>query len=222
MLDPLTTGPVAAHAAPAQNRKVLQWRENDRTAGMVPVWQARSAARTQIEQNLADAATGGGEKGFSAALAYARTDEKQVPYQNAQEFGFGDLVDMVNPLQHVPVVGHLYRELTGDDIRPIAKIIGGGVYGGGVGIAAGLVDTVVEYETGRSLTGNVVALVTDGETPRYRSDRQDAPEKRLNAAIAALDENRPPELPGTALAFADLGNRAAPPQAKVTRYSYND
>ena len=117
MLDPLTTAPVAAGAAPAQSRKVLQWRENDRTAGMVPVWQARGPAQTQVEQGLADAARGGGGKGFSAALAYARTDENPAPHPNAQEFGFGDLVDMVNPLHHVPGVDSPGRA-TGTALAP--------------------------------------------------------------------------------------------------------
>src|SRR5215470_6180450 len=29
-------------------------------------------------------------------------------------FGFGDLVDIVNPLQHIPVVATIYRNMTGD------------------------------------------------------------------------------------------------------------
>ena len=31
---------------------------------------------------------------------------------------------MINPLQHIPVVSYLYRQFTGDSIRPIGQIVG--------------------------------------------------------------------------------------------------
>lgn len=40
-------------------------------------------------------------------------------------FRFGDLIDIVNPLQHVPIVSWAYRALTGDTIAPAAKVLGG-------------------------------------------------------------------------------------------------
>jgi len=210
MIDPASAPPVAHAPPPDSGEKVLRWRKNERMGGMVPVWETRPAsAQTAVEDRLTQAATGRTGENFAEALAYAQTGHAQDPYDNAQEFGFGDLIDMVNPLQHIPVVGHLYREITGDEIRPIARIVGGGVFGGVAGAAGGLIDTIVEYETGRSVTGNVIALVTEGETPQYRSMAQDSPEKRLTAAIASAQED-PNDLPGTVIGFADLGgNRSA-------------
>ncbi|MBT5663730.1 MAG: hypothetical protein HOJ06_00205, partial [Rhodospirillaceae bacterium] len=37
---------------------------------------------------------------------------------------FGDVLDIINPLQHIPVVSTLYRELTGDEISPGARMAG--------------------------------------------------------------------------------------------------
>ena len=31
---------------------------------------------------------------------------------------FGDLLDVINPLHHIPVIGAIYRKLSGDDIAP--------------------------------------------------------------------------------------------------------
>lgn len=64
-------------------------------------------------------------------------------------FGFFDLLDMINPLQHIPVVGTIYRAITGDEIRSISRIIGGAVFGGPMGAASGLVTAVIEDGTGQ-------------------------------------------------------------------------
>lgn len=47
---------------------------------------------------------------------------------------FGDiLVDIVNPLQHIPVVGQIYRAVTGDEIEPASQVAGGVLFGGPIG-----------------------------------------------------------------------------------------
>ncbi|MGE0485539.1 MAG: hypothetical protein AB7Q81_15450 [Gammaproteobacteria bacterium] len=53
-------------------------------------------------------------------------------------FTFGDLIDLVNPLQHIPVLGSYYRKWTGDAIAPALRIAGGALFGGplGAGLAA--------------------------------------------------------------------------------------
>ena len=44
-------------------------------------------------------------------------------------FTFGDLLDLINPLQHLPVISTLYRKLTGDEIAPAPRLLGGGLFG---------------------------------------------------------------------------------------------
>ena len=48
---------------------------------------------------------------------------------------FGDLIDIVNPLHHFPVVGNIYRKITGDVIAPAFRIAGGALFGGPLGAA---------------------------------------------------------------------------------------
>lgn len=192
-------------------RKVLRWKVNERMGGKIPVWEkAPITPKTQVEHQLSQAVNGKPPESFESALSYAEQNGAAGSYDDAEEFGFGDLVDMVNPLQHLPIVGHVYREITGDEIKPIAQIIGGGIFGGPAGIASGLVNTVVEYETGKDLTGNVVAMVVDGEKPQYRSSSystktSDDPQKTLNDAVKKA-ENPVEDLPGSAISFADLGS----------------
>lgn len=101
--------------------------QNDRMAGSVPVWDKFSS----FVENLADA-DGEGDKKAS--------------------FGFSDIVDMVNPLQHIPVVSSLYQGATGDTIGAIAKIIGGAIFGGPIGAltSAGM----VAYQAAKSENSN--------------------------------------------------------------------
>lgn len=51
---------------------------------------------------------------------------------------FGDALDLVNPLQHLPLVSTLYRKITGDVISPAMELAGGALFGGpiGAGLAA--------------------------------------------------------------------------------------
>ncbi len=48
----------------------------------------------------------------------AAAPEKAFSLWDSDGFSFGDIVDIINPLQHIPVVSTIYREMTGDDIGP--------------------------------------------------------------------------------------------------------
>lgn len=91
------------------------------------------------------------------------TEEKDR-LNKKEEFGFFDLLDMVNPLQHIPLVGNLYREMTGDSIKPISTIIGGALFGGPLGAASGIVNVIVAEETGKDIVGNVIDVVHQDNT----------------------------------------------------------
>jgi len=47
---------------------------------------------------------------------------------------FSDVMKALNPLQHMPVVGTIYRAVTGDTIPAPLRILGAGILGGPVGI----------------------------------------------------------------------------------------
>lgn len=86
-------------------------------------------------------------------------------------FGFGDILDVINPLQHIPVVSNIYRELTGDDIGPLPRIAGGALFGGFVGAAVSLVNVIIENGTGKDIGEIAIAMVLDDEdTPAAPQD----------------------------------------------------
>lgn len=53
-------------------------------------------------------------------------------------FNFKDVLDLINPLHHIPIVGAVYRSLSNDKIAPAIKLAGGALFGGaaGAGLAA--------------------------------------------------------------------------------------
>jgi len=80
-------------------------------------------------------------------------------------FSFGALIDIINPLQHIPVVGTVYRAITGDTIGPAARIAGGGLFGGVIGLVAASIDTLIKEETGRDVGQHMLAMRGDEDAP---------------------------------------------------------
>jgi hypothetical protein len=98
--------------------------------------------------------------------------ENEVPDTGTVDMDFWDFVDIVNPLQHIPVVNTIYRELTGDSIKGVSRIIGGGIYGGVVGLVAGIGSAIVAETTGKDPGEHVLAMFkdSDGAVPRTTGD----------------------------------------------------
>ena len=78
-------------------------------------------------------------------------------------FDFFDLIDIINPLQHIPVISTLYRSITGDEIAPLPRILGGALLGGPIGAGAALANVFVEEATGKDAGDHVMALFQDDQ-----------------------------------------------------------
>jgi|SRR5579862_4701088 len=72
-------------------------------------------------------------------------------------FGFKDLLDIINPLQHLPVIGSIYRYLTGDEPSGGARIVGDAIYGGPIGFGAGVVSAMLTDDDGRDVGERALA-----------------------------------------------------------------
>jgi hypothetical protein len=103
---------------------------------------------------------------------YTQFDRSAAETGSMTDFSFGDFLDLINPLQHIPVVSSVYRTLTDEHINPVSRIVGDTLYGaalGGVSALAGAVgaigDAVLEAQTGNDSTGNVVAALMGTDTP---------------------------------------------------------
>jgi hypothetical protein len=91
-------------------------------------------------------------------LRGARPAAGQTPTEI--DVGFDDLIDIINPLQHVPIVGSVYRAISNDDLSPLARIAGGTLFGGVAGFLGALASGLYEAIAGEGLEETVVSLFT--------------------------------------------------------------
>jgi hypothetical protein len=105
-------------------------------------------------------------------------------------FTFDDLVSIVNPLQHIPIVSTLYRNITGDTIKPLERIMGDTLYGGMLGFASGVADVIFEDVTGKDIGATALAFLEgeDGSENVATADRSSATQAAdASQAAAAAD-----------------------------------
>ncbi len=90
----------------------------------------------------------------------AKTDHK-TSQTKEDNFSFWDMVDVINPMQHLPIIGNIYREITGDGIQPIARIAGGAIFGGIIGAASSIANVIVQETSGKDIGEHMMAMVID-------------------------------------------------------------
>jgi hypothetical protein len=182
--SPLTTSPLASPQQPGGG-KVLRMVQSSRTAGSMPVWSAATTPQNSVELSLSQAIPETREVQNNLGLL---DDRGQGLKSETAPFGFADILDMINPLQHIPVVSHLYRSISGDSIRPASQIVGGTLFGGAAGLASGIVNVIAEHETGRDITGNALRLLTEGKAPEMiRKNASDIQTAALEPAAGMTD-----------------------------------
>ncbi len=81
------------------------------------------------------------------------------PKPSGSGFTFHDFLNIINPLQHIPVVSTIYREITGDTLKPISNILGGALFGGVIGLASSAVDAIVQETTGKDIGAHIMATL---------------------------------------------------------------
>jgi hypothetical protein len=113
-------------------------------------------------------------------------------------FTFGDLIDLVNPLQHIPVVSTIYRAITGDEIGIGPRLLGGAVLGGIVGFGVSALNAALEYETGSDIGDHALmamGLVSEEDVSVAENTPAAVPEVVLSHA----DEQKPLSVPPAAM-----------------------
>lgn len=80
-------------------------------------------------------------------------------------FTFDDVIDLINPLQHLPILSSIYRGVTSDEISNGAQIAGGSLFGGPIGMFSTAVSVMFEEAPG----GDVI----DQVAPLFDGDRDD-------------------------------------------------
>ena len=89
--------------------------------------------------------------------------------RNQGEGFFHHLLDVINPLQHLPVIGTIYRAITGEHIGAVERIAGDTLYGGLWGAVSSIADVAFEGITGKSAEDTVLSwFKSDSPSPGRR------------------------------------------------------
>lgn len=126
---------------------------------------------------------------WPSAVPYQAPPDDGKPHLWGQKgFKFHDLLDVINPLQHLPVISSIYRWITGDTIGNIPRIVGDAIYGGIPGAISGLFGVLLKEETGKDVGEHVIAtLFGDSQaTPAVPAQSANQPELTTEQAAALV------------------------------------
>ncbi|MCE9648049.1 MAG: hypothetical protein K8R18_00365 [Parvibaculum sp.] len=139
----------------------------------------------------------------SDAFEALRTAREQGKSPAGNELSFNDILDTLNPLQHIPVVAEAYRALTGDTISPQAKVAGGALYGGPIGLVLSAADAAIEAVSGKDVGQHVMASLFGGGEPGV------SPGTSPGASVLAEAAKPAADAPETTASVVPASTRAA-------------
>ena len=113
---------------------------------------------------------------YAPSVAHPATEVVGDDFWGEDGFSFEDVIDMINPLQHVPVLSSLYRSVTGDEISSGAQIAGGGLFGGPIGVFTAAASAMFEEATGGDLINQVTAMFDGDGAPAADAMAAGSPE----------------------------------------------
>jgi len=180
-------------------------------------------AATSSSTTAASAAT---DTDASSATSSATADPRRYSQfdRTASQVGdatmsFGDFLDMVNPLQHIPVVSSLYRDATDEKINPVSRIVGDILYGAPLGIVTALAngvgaiaDSVMESKTGQDMKGTVLSEL-------FGKDKDAAGDS--NVQVASAQTGTKTQIASAATVAAAAGTPAAQPSQGIALTAKN-
>jgi len=123
-----------------------------RTAGSIPLW----GNNTHIN-NTTDIT-------FTHNISASRSINRPTV---SPTLGFAEILDIINPLHHLPIVGGIYREMTGDTISPVASIAGSALFGGPIGGVVAIVNAAIKEHSAQSVTEHIVSAFNNAGTSNH-------------------------------------------------------
>lgn len=100
----------------------------------------------------------------SAAFEELRAARREGRAPEGGGVTFGDLIDTINPLQHIPLVSEAYRGMTGDRISPQARVAGGALWGGPIGLVASVASLAIGGNGEDGVGDRIYASLFGGDT----------------------------------------------------------
>ncbi|WP_372025397.1 hypothetical protein P7L70_28605 [Tistrella mobilis] len=168
-----------------------------------PAWAGGEPARTSSSDiTQTDSARADSARADRSTTAGKTAQAEPVGFWGEDGFSFGDLLDIVNPLQQLPVVGTVYRALTGDTISPGARMIGGIAFGGPIGAIGAMMENATMDASGHTAGDRALAALI--------GEDEDTGGTALAAADAASGRVESAADDGARIAASQTASLAAP------------
>lgn len=139
--------------------------------------------------------------------------------QNTVEPTWRDALDAINPLHQIPVVGEIYRGITGEKISGIARVAGGFIFGGiAGGLAAAMVAAYAEGHDDQGPGEQLVAALAGDKTAAAAA----VPDKASAASTAIVSDKTgaglaADDIPTVTITAQDAANLQMPSQPSFAR-----
>lgn len=129
---------------------------------------------------------------------------------------FGDVLDIINPLQHIPIVSTIYRMATDDEIGVGSRMLGGALFGGALGVLVSGLTAIFEDISGGSVEEHMAsawnALTDEGDAAATIATT----EKKDAAPEALIDDEFAAAAPPPAALAVGAEPMALPSQIPIT------
>ena len=104
---------------------------------------------------------------------------------------FAEVLDILNPLHHIPGISTIYRAITGDEIGAGPRFVGGMLFGGPIGALAAGITALFEEASGGNLVDHLAEMVDDFTGGGDNGDPAIAADAAAKAASATPKSIRP-------------------------------
>lgn len=154
----------------------------------------------------------------------ARAARQDTAKAQKSGFSFGDFIDVINPLQHIPGVAEIYRSVTNDRISDDARKAGNVLYGFALGGPVGVGAMMAYNAVGDRLGGDAIQQpadlpqVADAETATKANPPADSPAplgKPDTAPVPVPKPDRETVLLGETVASTGHGSASVPPLTEL-------
>jgi hypothetical protein len=122
----------------------------------------------------------------SEMAAKAATFEGSAGLVGEDGLTWRDVVDAINPLEHIPFISTLFNEMMDHTPSPASQIAGGTLLGGPLGFLVGIANVAFQQQTGKGVGGTLLAALTgEDSAPAQHVARAEPPETPMQLASLA-------------------------------------
>jgi len=148
-----------------------------------------------VPQYYPRASSPGPVRSESVIVTATKEADAAAPDKAKQNDGFfHHLLEVINPLQHLPIIGTIYRAITGDKMSSAEKLMGDTLYGGMWGAITSVADVAFEGLTGKSFEDTALSLFKSDGRSRVATTKIAPAPIAVNASLPTADV---PSLPAS-------------------------